>query len=85
MQEKQESNLNGAKNKEDDDEEMQDEEYCKEQEEKTSKEAVPMISLINETGELHIDEARFCLSEKPYAVRLLFKTYRECKDFIEQV
>ena len=53
--------------------------------EEVKQEVGPPIFLNSETGELKIDEARFSLAEKPYTVRLLFKTYRECKEFIEQV
>ena len=76
--------MNDAEKKNEEDEEMHDEEGG-EGLEQEKQEVGPPIYLNSETGELKIDEARFSLDEKPYTVRLLFKTYRECKEFIEQV
>lgn len=47
------------------------------------KQEQPAISLNSETGELIIDEERFGLSEKPYTVRILLQTYKECKEYLE--
>ena len=41
------------------------------------------ISFDSESGDLHIDEEKFALHEKPQTVRKLLLTYKECKEFVE--